>query len=333
MARARNIKPSIMDNEELAELDPIARLLFIYLWMLADREGRLEDRPKRIAKQALAYDNVDIDDLLGGLQSAGFICRYSVDGVACIQINAFAKHQTPHVREAASALPAPPAESEKTAQHVDQGKSEHNQGSAEHSQGNAEPSPRSPDSGFSDTGFSDSLNPDSGYLIGVAHDVLEPPEWFDSHHSASPSRAPRTPVPLTDRKTARPARQAAAKQPDDSKSSAIWDAYAAAYRSRYGMDPLRNGKINSQMKQFASLVPADEAPHIAEFYVRHNKRFYVETGHKVGTLLTDAEKLRMEWASGRQITSTQAAMIDRTQTNANAFSGLLAEARAAGGAK
>ena len=49
MARSRNIKPSIMANEELAELEPLSRLLFIYLWMLADKAGRLEDRPKRIA--------------------------------------------------------------------------------------------------------------------------------------------------------------------------------------------------------------------------------------------------------------------------------------------
>jgi hypothetical protein len=42
MARIRMIKPGVMENEELAELSPLTRLLFIYLWMLADREGRLE---------------------------------------------------------------------------------------------------------------------------------------------------------------------------------------------------------------------------------------------------------------------------------------------------
>ena len=77
MARARNIKPGIMANERLAELPPEARLLFIYSWMLADREGRIEDRPKRIAAQALPYDrDVDVDDLLCQLANAGFITRY-----------------------------------------------------------------------------------------------------------------------------------------------------------------------------------------------------------------------------------------------------------------
>lgn len=144
MARARNIKPSIMDNEDLAELEPLTRLLFVYLWMLADREGRLEDRPKRIAAQALAYDrNADVSNMLAKLQSNGFIDRYEANGIACIQIKAFAKHQTPHIREAASTLPS-----------AEQGTTK---AVSKHNLGNAEASPRSPDSGF--------LIPDTPYLI------------------------------------------------------------------------------------------------------------------------------------------------------------------------
>jgi hypothetical protein len=106
MPRARNIKPAIMDNEELAELPMSARLLFIYLWMLADRDGRLEDRPKRIAAQALPYDrDVDVDQALDDLQAFGFIVRYSVDGLRCIQVINFEKHQHPHVKEKGSDLP------------------------------------------------------------------------------------------------------------------------------------------------------------------------------------------------------------------------------------
>lgn len=124
MARARNIKPSIMDNEDLADLEPLTRLLFIYLWMLADREGRLEDRPKRIAAQALAYDRqADIDAMLESLNSGGFILRYKAGGMDLIQIVAFEKHQNPHIREAASELPAPK-------QGTTKARSKHNLGSA-----------------------------------------------------------------------------------------------------------------------------------------------------------------------------------------------------------
>ena len=105
-----------------------------------------------------------------------------------------------------------------------------------------------------------------------------------------------------------------------------WDSYAAAYRDRYGTDPVLNAKVRSQMLQFVGRVPKDDAPHVAAWFLGHQNRWYVERGHSVDCLLKDAEKLRTEWATGRQVTATQASQADRTQTNLNAFSGLLAEA-------
>lgn len=109
MPRARNIKPSFFTNEEIAEVDPFGRLLFIALWTIADREGRVEDRPKRIAVQALPFDrNVDVDALLDDLQRAGFIVRYEAEGVRVIEILNFARHQRPHPKEPPSELPPRP---------------------------------------------------------------------------------------------------------------------------------------------------------------------------------------------------------------------------------
>ena len=105
--RARNIKPSITTNEALADINPIGRLLFIYLWMLADKSGRMEDRPKRIKALALPFDDVDTDNLLNCLHSSGFICRYKCNGNNYIQIINFAKHQHPHVKEKESTIQAP----------------------------------------------------------------------------------------------------------------------------------------------------------------------------------------------------------------------------------
>ena len=67
--RARNIKPGFFKNEDLAECSPWARLCFAGLWTLADRDGRLEDRPKRIKAELFAFDAVDVDPLLGELLS------------------------------------------------------------------------------------------------------------------------------------------------------------------------------------------------------------------------------------------------------------------------
>lgn len=107
MARARNLKPGFFTNDSLAEVQPLGRILFSGLWCLADREGRLEDRPKKIKAEILPYDNCNADKLLDDLQERAFILRYTVDGVQYIQILNFTKHQNPHVREPASLIPAP----------------------------------------------------------------------------------------------------------------------------------------------------------------------------------------------------------------------------------
>lgn len=107
MARSRNIKPTFFSNEYLGDLDPLARLLFVGLWCQADREGRLQDRPKRLKIDVLPYDECDVDRLLNDLaESKGdFIKRYTVDGNKYIQINNFLKHQNPHKKEAPSVIP------------------------------------------------------------------------------------------------------------------------------------------------------------------------------------------------------------------------------------
>lgn len=107
MARSRNIKPGFFTNDILCELNPLARLLFSGIWTLADREGRLEDRPKKIKAEVLPYDTVDADSLLGSLETAGFILRYKVNDIAYIQVVNWCKHQNPHIKEGASTIPAP----------------------------------------------------------------------------------------------------------------------------------------------------------------------------------------------------------------------------------
>jgi hypothetical protein len=103
--RARNIKPGFFKNEDLAECSMAARLLFAGLWCIADREGRLEDRPKRIKAEILPYDNEDADSLLSELETTGFIVRYQAQGYKVISIPKFLQHQRPHSNEKESELP------------------------------------------------------------------------------------------------------------------------------------------------------------------------------------------------------------------------------------
>lgn len=86
MARLRTVKPGLFTNDLLAEIAPLGRLLFIGLWCIADREGRLEDRPRRIKAEVLPYDEADVDTLLNDLHARNFIIRYEADGNRYIQV-------------------------------------------------------------------------------------------------------------------------------------------------------------------------------------------------------------------------------------------------------
>lgn len=114
MPRARNIKPGFFMNDALAEIEPLGRLLFAGLWTIADREGRLEDRPRKIKAELLPYDECDVDALLGDLCRHGFVQRYTHGDGRFVQVCNFGRHQNPHQNEAASVLPEPPKYQENT---------------------------------------------------------------------------------------------------------------------------------------------------------------------------------------------------------------------------
>lgn len=105
--RARTIKPGFWDNEDLAALPAHARLLFIGIWGMADRDGRLEDRPARIRAKVFPYEpEVEVDRFLTSLHEQGFIMRYEVAGIRLIEVPGFKKHQNPHPNEKAYGYPA-----------------------------------------------------------------------------------------------------------------------------------------------------------------------------------------------------------------------------------
>lgn len=139
MARARNIKPGFFTNDQLVELSFETRLLFIGLWTIADKAGRLLDRPKKIKMELFPADSVDVAPMLDDLAKAGFIRRYTVGDESCIEVNNWAKHQSPHHTERDSTLPAQLDNVPLTVKQPSD------------LRGNP------PDSGFTDSGFTDSL--------------------------------------------------------------------------------------------------------------------------------------------------------------------------------
>jgi hypothetical protein len=111
LQRIRTIKPEFFVHEEVAAVSFAARLLYIGLWTVADRAGRLEDRPARLKALLFPYDPVDVDRLLEELNAHGFIRRYHVDDGRYLDIPTFEKHQRPSPREAAAQYPAYPGAS------------------------------------------------------------------------------------------------------------------------------------------------------------------------------------------------------------------------------
>lgn len=106
---------------------------------------------------------------------------------------------------------------------------------------------------------------------------------------------------------------------------ATWVAYRNAYADRYGAAPVRNQKVSSQVKQFVQRIGYDESPLIAAWFVQHPGSYYVGRMHDFGCLLSDAEKLRTEWVTGRLMTAGKARQSDRAGTTMAALAEVLAE--------
>lgn len=108
MARSRTLKPSFFDSEQVASCSVLARLTFTGLWCLADRDGKLQDRPRRIRAELYPYEaDLDLDAALDDLSRAGLIIRYEVAGERFMHIPGFKKHQNPHPKESPSVIPDP----------------------------------------------------------------------------------------------------------------------------------------------------------------------------------------------------------------------------------
>lgn len=126
---------------------------------------------------------------------------------------------------------------------------------------------------------------------------------------------------------------AVAKKSDSNLTGETWQAYASAYERRYKATPVRNATVNAQIAGFVKRLGSSEAPAVADFFVSHNNRFYVQTMHSAGSMLKDAEKLRTEWATSTRVTESQAREADRLQTSGDMWSRLIDQAEVSHGSR
>lgn len=91
---------------------------------------------------------------------------------------------------------------------------------------------------------------------------------------------------------------------------AAWAAYSEAYRERYGVDPVRNARVNSLVKQFVARIGAEESPGVLRFFCEHSNQHYTLKMHALNVALVDAEALRSQWKTGQKVTATKARQED-----------------------
>lgn len=93
MARIRTIKPDFWTDEEVVELDPLERLLFIGLWNFCDDQGFIDYRPRKIKMQVLPADEVDLPRALANLAKASLVVAFDGPEGVVLKIRNWHKHQ------------------------------------------------------------------------------------------------------------------------------------------------------------------------------------------------------------------------------------------------
>lgn len=120
------------------------------------------------------------------------------------------------------------------------------------------------------------------------------------------------------------------EEPTD--GSRVWNAYADAYRHRYGRDPIRNAKANGQCTQLVKRLGVENAIKVVAFYLTHNKSYYIQRCHMLDPCVGDAEALHTQMDAGHRVTAAEAHQKDVSQSNEQVFAQVLANIQARKGA-
>ena len=131
----------------------------------------------------------------------------------------------------------------------------------------------------------------------------------------APPAAAEPDFQLAETKPAKPTKPKSEPNPDN---VATWQAYARAYRERYGVLPASNAKTRGQTAQLVRFVGREIAPHLAAYFVSHNNRWFVQSRHEIGCLLRAYQQVLTDMQRGEQMTQAKAQQAERTQGNLDA---------------
>lgn len=103
------------------------------------------------------------------------------------------------------------------------------------------------------------------------------------------------------------------ENPEKLENAKIWEVYFNAYRLRYGVEPVRNAQVNTQVSSLRKKLGFEDACKVVEFYLNHNDSWYVKNTHSFGLCLQGAETLRTQMLRGQAITQTEIRRFEKAQ--------------------
>lgn len=109
MARIRTIKPEFWTSEQVIELSPVARLLFIGMWNFCDDRGVMPAAIRSLKAKVLPADDFRMEDIQGFVTEMithGLIVEFEADGSRWWSVTGW-KHQVIN-RPTPSRFPEPP---------------------------------------------------------------------------------------------------------------------------------------------------------------------------------------------------------------------------------
>jgi len=110
--RKRLISPEFFQHDGLGTCSLRARLLFVGLWTICDKAGRMRWNSLVVHGQLFPFErDADIDAAVAELARVGSVRLYRVGSREYLEIPSWLDHQRPHPKEAESSLPGPDAAS------------------------------------------------------------------------------------------------------------------------------------------------------------------------------------------------------------------------------
>ncbi|WP_121379338.1 helix-turn-helix domain-containing protein [Pseudomonas aeruginosa] len=153
-------------------------------------------------------------------------------------------------------------------------------------------------------------------MFTVTPAAFAPPQKVHPRRKCTPAANAPTPADAAPRTVIEPTREPSGEpSPLPTRSGpaagealqeacrSVWAAYRAAYEARWSVQPVRNAKVNSQVKQLVAALGA-EAPAVAAFFVGLDDKFLVDSCHEFGLLLAKAGAYRTKWATAGSGPST-----------------------------